>query len=744
MVIFIPVGRHLRLWCALTLLLTSALASAQRLQQLHGYLPRAVSTLTAVAPLADSTPIDVVIGLPTSNAASLTAALHDIYDPASARFHQYLTPEQYTAEFSPSPESFSAVLDFAKANGLPVVMAPPNRKYVHIRAPASAINKAFHVTLQQYRHPTEDRLFYAPDKEPTVELEVPISQISGLDNFQAPGRFPHPLSPPTTAARNPPSAGGSGNGGLYTGGDFRAAYAPGVKVTGKGQVVGVLELNGFAQSDITTYETSNGIPNVPLQNVYLDGYTGNITEEESAADIELVVSMAPGISKVVVYGAPFNNAGVHDVLNEMANPTKGEPLPNQITTSYYFFYDQNVYDALNQLAVQGQAFFSASGDYGSYNETTGKGAFPPADHPLVTSVGATVLTTGPGATWVSETAAQFSGGGFSPWGTDPQFKLPAWQSGMNFGAFGGSSSVRNVPDVAIVGTDISVFYGGKAQGFAGTSASAPLWAGFMALVNEQAADSGRPRVGFANPALYAVGRGGTCPACFHDVTTGDNFNGTNPSKYKAVIGYDLVTGWGTPNGGSLITALVDFGTGWAQLPGGGTTNLPDAAATFRDRVYLFSIGINDHRHYVNTFDGSAWSGWSALPGGGTTAVADAAAVFRDRLYLFGIGIADHKHYVNTFDGLAWSGWSAVPGGGTTALADAAAVFQNRLYLVGIGTNDHGHYLNKFDGSTWSGWNTLPGGGKTALADAMTVFQDQLYLFAIGIDDRHHYMMRVAP
>src|SRR5207248_9680054 len=135
-----------------------------------------------------------------------------------------------------------------------------------------------------------------------------------------------------------------------------------------------------------------------------------------AADIELVISIAPGLSTAVVYGAPYNNAGVHDLLNEMANPTQGEPLPHQITTSYYFFYDQNVYDSLKQLSVQGQALFVASGDYGSYNETTGSGDFAPADHSLVTSVGGTNLqTSGPKGTWSSEIAASFSGGGYSPW-----------------------------------------------------------------------------------------------------------------------------------------------------------------------------------------------------------------------------------------------------------------------------------------------------------------------------------------
>ncbi|THJ36929.1 S53 family peptidase [Candidatus Frankia alpina] len=300
--------------------------------------------------------------------------------------------------------------------------------------------------------------------------------------------------------------------------------------------------------------------------MYLDGYTGGNPNEESAADIELVISMAPDLDKVIIYGAPYSNAGIVDALHEMAKPTKGEPFPHQITTSYYFFYDKNVYDALTRLAIQGQALFVASGDFGAYNETSGSGAFPPSDHPLVTSVGGTELqTSGPGGVWISETAAWFSGGGYSHWGSDPQFAIPWWQAGMDYTVCKGSATVRNAPDVSIVAENIEVFSNGSWNSFAGTSAAAPLWAGFMALANEQAAALGRPRIRFANPALWAIGRDRS-RTYFHDITTGSNFNSANPSLYSAVAGYDLVARWGTPNGSDLIDALVAYGIHRVQLP----------------------------------------------------------------------------------------------------------------------------------------------------------------------------------
>ena len=90
---------------------------------------------------------------------------------------------------------------------------------------------------------------------------------------------------------------------------------------------------------------------------------------------------------------------------------------------------------------------------------------------------------------------------------------------------------------------------------AGTSLAAPLWAAFMALVNQQAAANGQPPIGFANPALYAIGKSANYSSCFHDITDGNNSSPKSPSKYSAGAGYDLCTGWGSPND-PLIDALL--------------------------------------------------------------------------------------------------------------------------------------------------------------------------------------------
>jgi len=535
---------------------------------------------------------------------------------------------------------------------------------------------------------------------------------------------PNLLKSPGQISGSLRQASGSGINGWYTGGDFRDAYAPGVTLTGKGQVVGILELDGYVESDIRMYEQTNGIPAVPLQNVYLDGYTGGNPNDESAADIELVISMAPGLAQVTIYGVPYYPAGIIDILHEMANPTKGEPLPYQITTSYYFFYDKNVYDALARLAVQGQALFVASGDYGSYNEQTGTGAFPPADHPLVTSVGGTeLLTSGPGGTWTSEMTWPPSGGGYSPWGSDPQFAIPWWQAGMDYTTSKGSTTVRNAPDVSIVADSITVFSNGSWRGFAGTSAAAPLWAGFMALANEQAAALGKPRVGFANPVLWAIGRGRDCPTCFHDITTGNNFNSTNPNLYSAVAGYDLCTGWGTPNGQDLIDALVGYSAGWGGMmlhtaqsaPNGGFggwSRLSGAVglgqiAVGRNadgRLEVFAVDTADHLvwHIWQTSPNGSFGGWSWLrdaKGVGHIAVGSNAD---GRLEVFA---------TDTAAGLVWHTAQGVPNGafgGWSRIFDAAGAGQ-----IAVGKNADGRLevfaLDRKEGSAWHTWQTSPNG-----------------------------------
>jgi subtilase family serine protease len=154
---------------------------------------------------------------------------------------------------------------------------------------------------------------------------------------------------------------------------------------------------------------------------------------------------------------------------------------------------------------------------------------------------------------VSETVWPDTGGGY---GTN--YALPSWQQGIDMSRNGGSTILRNSPDVACVADAIwLIAENGQQFNTGGTSAAAPLWAGLAALANQQAAANGQPYIGFINPALYAIGKSSRYASAFHDVTVGNNAVsccGTN--QFFACPGYDLCTGWGTPTGSNLIAALL--------------------------------------------------------------------------------------------------------------------------------------------------------------------------------------------
>ena len=270
---------------------------------LHGHVPAAVARLQAVGNFPATNRLHLAIGLPLRNPAALDEFLRQVYDPASPNFRRYLTPEQFTERFGPTEQDYQKVIAFARANGLTVTATHGNRVLLDVSGPVTKIERAFHVTLRVYQHPREPRKFFAPDVEPSADLDVPLADISGLNNYS----LPHPkniiVSPAAVAAKATSKA-GSGSGGTYVGTDFRNAYAPGTTLDGTGQMVGLFQLDGFNSNDIVAYENLlPGSPRVPLQTVLLDGFSGaagggNI---EVCLVIEMTIAMAPGLSIIVVF-----------------------------------------------------------------------------------------------------------------------------------------------------------------------------------------------------------------------------------------------------------------------------------------------------------------------------------------------------------------------------------------------------------------------------------------------------------
>jgi hypothetical protein len=221
-------------------------------QALKGHVPQAVAAgLPPTGRLPAAQPLRLAIGLPLRNREALTNLLQQLYDPASPLYHKYLEPEQFTARFGPEEKDYQALRRFAQSSGLTVSGTYPNRLVLDVTGAAGDIEKAFHVTLRVYRHPSEARDFYAPDVEPSVEASLPIADISGLNNYVLPHPRIRKINPSIAGADTTPKS-GSGSSGTYLGYDFRDAYLPGVTLTGSGQTLGLLEFDGYYPSDIAS------------------------------------------------------------------------------------------------------------------------------------------------------------------------------------------------------------------------------------------------------------------------------------------------------------------------------------------------------------------------------------------------------------------------------------------------------------------------------------------------------------
>src|SRR5580704_2098372 len=552
-------SRHFRaeasaLACLLALCFLSIPAQAKKAAQvLHNRVRPAVANGRAarVGPMPNNQRLRLAIMLPLRNQDELTSLLKRLYDRSSPNYRHFLTVAQFAERFAPTKRDYQAVVKFARSKGFTVTNEPTNRMLVHLDGTVSQVNKAFHVTMTNYRHPTENRGFYSPDREPSLELGVTVAQIAGMNNFSLP-RPKFKRAPPNFRRTSV----GSGPGSAYLGNDMRAAYYGGTTLTGSGQAIGLLEFDGYNLSDVTA-SFAGASNSVPIHNVLLDGASAGSDGDdgEQVLDIVQAASMAPGMSQIRVYIAPGTSQigiGDVDIFNEMAT----ENIAKQLSCSWGWNPDDTAQldPIFEELAAQGQTLFVASGDAGAYTGANSTDNSYPAESVYVVAVGGTALTTnGAGGPWQSETAWIDSSGGPA----DDGFAIPSWQAGIANSSNQASTTIRNVPDVAAeANTDNYLCDQGSCTGdYGGTSFAAPRWAGFLALVNQQVAANGNSTLGFVNPVVYSIGAATNDNNDFHDITSGNNSNGHGQS-YNAVVGYDLVTGWGSPNGQNLIYALA--------------------------------------------------------------------------------------------------------------------------------------------------------------------------------------------
>jgi subtilase family serine protease len=495
--------------------------------------------------------IDVV--LPVRDQLGLDLFLQEVYDSSGSIYRHFLSVEQFTQMFGPTQKDYDAVIRFAKANGLTIAGGSRDAMDVQLNGSVATVETAFHVIMGLYHDPIKSRDFYAPDREPTVDLPFRVWHISGLDNYSIPRpelvRRPPGIKPPATTGSCPQQS--------FCGSDMRGAYYEGTSLTGKGQNIGLLEFAGYDMQDLNTYYTdAKQKRTAAIKGISTDGtplkclHSNNCDDTEQILDMTQSLGMAPGVTAVYVYVGSTDTA----ILGSM---TSHKPLPLQLSSSWGWTpADPKTDDPyFKKMAAQGQSFFKGGSDLGSWQDYY---ECWPCDSPYVITVGGTDLTTkGPGKGWASETVWCYQigdgcgGGGYSP----NLFAIPEWQKlkGIITKANQGSTKYRNGPDVSANANYTFYVCADQttctANYLGGVSFATPMWAGYLALANQQAAAHGDKPPGFINPAIYQLGLGKTYHTIFHDITEGNN-------GYPATNGYDLASGWGSPNTDGLIDALA--------------------------------------------------------------------------------------------------------------------------------------------------------------------------------------------
>jgi kumamolisin len=472
-----------------------------------------------------------------------------------------LTRAQYRQQHGADPAAITLVRAFAKEFGLTVEKGTPKpeRRTIKLTGTVTAMQKAFGVTLAQkvldgntYR--VREGSILLPS-----ELAGAVEAVLGLDN--RPQAQPHfrvlgsainaSIGGTSGFARAHASAAGSSYTPVQVGELYQ--FPQGAKAAG--QTIGIIELGGgYRAADLTAYFKSLGQKAPKVTAVSVDkgkNSPGNAngSDGEVMLDIEVSASVAPG-AKIVVYFAPNTDQGFIDAISNAVHDTTNKPSVISISwggpESSWTSQAMTALDAACQSAAAlGITITVAAGDNGSGDGATGNNVDFPASSPHVLACGGTKLV-GSGSTITSEVVwnEQASGEGATGGGVSNVFALPSWQANAKVPAPSGKTGGRGVPDVcgdADPVTGYQVRVDGQSMVIGGTSAVAPLWAGLIALNNQQNGKS----AGFIQPQIYAA----KAASAFRDIVSGNN------GTFSAGPGWDACTGLGSPIGSKIIALL---------------------------------------------------------------------------------------------------------------------------------------------------------------------------------------------
>jgi subtilase family serine protease len=572
-----------------------------------------VAKSTLLSAMDGAKEISVVLVLPLKHAEEAAEFAERVSTPMDPLYGKFLTPEQFAAAYGADEGDYAAVKAWAVANHLKISDESVSRTTLAVRGTVSQFETLFNTHLNHYRSPKGDE-FYSAESKPMVPAAIAsrLKGVIGLTNskqYASHVRVQQKFGE-TPAAKAITDTGGTGPGAAFSPGDIRSLYniddVVGYAVK---QTVALFEQGGYAVSDITRYRKEFSVPDVPVKPRLVNGFGGGIddpnVELEAVLDIDMCIGLNSLLREVLVYEDGDDPFGVAllDAISDVASDDKAQVL--SISYGLDEFLQGNAQMAAEgqvfvQLAAQGITVFVSAGDGGAYgDEGFGLNVADPASQPDVTGVGGTSMVTHPNAKgqplYIAEQVwndlwlgAGATGGGVSSYWSIPDYQAPGVVSGN-----GGSSTNRNVPDVAAVAdplTGVAIYsaLNGGWNEVGGTSVASPIWAAYLSLLNSARLTLGLDKVGFFNPSLYNWPSFGYLYPAW-DVTYGNN---SDPADNDGIVGYsagtqyDNCTGWGSIFGYTAET------TDFVLFQPTKSEKLPDAPTGITTQVHGRNVTIS--------------------------------------------------------------------------------------------------------------------------------------------------------
>jgi hypothetical protein len=595
--------------------------AASKLAIDHSQTPLQVRDHTAklVGKLAGSQHLRLAIGLKPRDEAGQQKLLAALQDPKSPMFHRYLTARQWNARYSPSAANESAVLNWAKSNGLAVSHRYPNRLLVDIDAPASKIESALHVSLNNYT--LAGKSFFANSSDPKLPSSISsiVSSVDGLSNVNrmvsASGMtdttgMARYSAGPTSKLHTAVHANGSQAAlkkamkqsakklaqpnaapGNYDPTDIYSSQAydedalhkqsnccnpfhnPTTQSPAQTSIAIATAGSHFLSTDMAGWNSAYPYIAYSINEYYIDG-TPSSPDYEGTMDTEWATSLANS------FGCYCDTAHIYLYSGVNAAFTTFDDIYNSILTNntakivssswgcaeIYCTPDATMntdHAIFNSMAAQGFTLLNSSGDRGAYADCSHVSVSFPASDPNWLGIGATNLELAAGPVYQSQTAwgdvGNCSGnGGGSGGGCSAKYAAPSYQSVIS--SFCGSSA-KAVPDVSLNGdwfnSPQNVYFNGAFSGNGGTSISAPMMAGFYAQQNSYGLELGNVCTG--STPCAPIGQGG------RQLYLAAN---THAAQGKNAF-YDITSGCTTNEVGSGYCGIV----GYDRASGWGTPNL---------------------------------------------------------------------------------------------------------------------------------------------------------------------------